>query len=887
MGGLPKKAIRKSNLIIKTVGSAVDDGSHKICKASFIENGVQIDGFYKELSPQKDYPELLAKISVAISLFKRLFQGKRSAEERLVFDDQDKLVGTISFNVPGFKPFNFINEAIPAQANAKELVIPSTKTLIENNIMEILLGRWFLDDDDGHPHNMSLAGDIDFDMFMYWFTIHIKNPRTLIGIPKTRVDLTVADWEHFPNVKDSKPYHWPPYKHPGQETIPSVIPGQGQILTRVLPKPYADPVQFENLAGDPEAQEQKFAAALKALLTYQPDMMRRRLAELFGDLTLNYTSLDATSVELRDTYEKAFPQLCNEKTNAEPFIDFIMKMYQEHYDNLYRVVVFYMGTDNNGYGVPLQATCNALYGKPSFYRNIEAWVKAQNEMMPSTGKEETLKEEALLKFDLPELQKRYHQVWRDAFAPYLKELLHDSYNLTKKVLLKVSSEADVTKLEATELLGKKTNDATLTNAWELFGKVPELSRDKVEPLIHVDKENGLREALFLLLEFTSKFNAAAKKYYEKERKDLTEDDNLLFSKQLSELYSDYNLKIRTQISQGLAHTSTLGTEFNRIANSLKQFTEQANFQLHLTTCDEQMKDTAKATFNKETLPLTNDGVMKQYNTCLFHWAKGLTSETFNRYVTEIIDKYYAPTLSLISTRHRAKPVKDYLFNSSNQTNDNRLAYILCSASEETGALNTLLIQHLTPYMMQTQHLPSIKNAAKDGGFYTSTNLDLYTKSAVAFASNDKQFNHLYNVECMKLFFQTMYAWVENCSSAKFKGIMESALKEYEGEKSMWTTSRRDEIKGYYKYTSQAKIVAFTFQNGRDASSLNEKLYNKIIDEMKKEIEKDAGKQEHPGNKLILQYNKTEHQTSYLKLLKTYAVEPSQKPEPVSAVAFSH
>ncbi|MGL5741518.1 MAG: hypothetical protein ACRCXC_02665 [Legionella sp.] len=130
-----------------------------------------------------------------------------------------------------------------------------------------------------------------------------------------------------------------------------------------MPKAYADPIQFERLAHDSVAQEQKLAAALKALLTYQPELMRKRLEEVFGDLTLNYTSLDEVygTGELRKKYEALYPLLCNEETNTKPFVDFMMELYQEHYDNLYRVVVFYMGCSNNGFGVPLPATCLSLY----------------------------------------------------------------------------------------------------------------------------------------------------------------------------------------------------------------------------------------------------------------------------------------------------------------------------------------------------------------------------------------------------------------------------------------------------------------------------------------------------------------------------------------------
>lgn len=857
--GLPKRALKESQLQFLTAGTAVNDGSHKIYKVSFIENGVIKNAFYKKLEPKNHYPELLAKLSVAASFFKRMFQGSRSAEERLVFDDEERLIGTLSIGIDGFKSFIFSDEPVPEDSITKEQVIPSTKTLIEKNFIEILLGRWFLDDDDGHGHNMGLKGDIDFDMFWYWLTILMKEPRPVIGIPKKRVNLTVRDWEGFPNVKDSKPYHWPTYKHPGQETIPTVLPVQEKLVKLVIPKMYPDPSQFEQLAHEPIAQEQKFAAALKILLTFQPDMVRKRLTELFGDMTLNYTSLDETDVTLRTLYEKEYPHLFNEENNVKPFVDFIMNVYQMHYDNLYRVVVFYMGCENNGYGVPLPSTCSALYHKPSFYKNIVEWAKTQNNTIFN-------KDDSSLKFDEEELQRRYHQIWRDAYAPTFKELLHDSYTLTNKLLQQVSTFSII----LNEVEGKKTTDDTLTNAWELFGTMPELSLDKITPLINVDRDSKLRSALILLVEFTGRFHEIAKAYYEKNRKDLTEEDNIEFSGQLLQLYNTYNLKIR----QSLAHTSTLASEFNRIAVGLKQYTEQANFQLHLTTTDEQMKESTVATTPKEVLPHTHEDVIRQFNDYLFLWAKNSRPEDLSHYINEIIDKHYAPMIEYLSKRHRAQPVKEYLLASMNESGDNRLAYIL-SSGDDTGALNTLIVQHLTPYMLQTYPLQSIRNAVKEGSF--NTDIGIFTKAAVDFATHDRRFVHLSNLEGMSLFYKTMYTWLETLPSTQFNALVESALKEYES-KLWWNTSRRTEVDVYCKKYSQSKSIAMTFLNGRDSSSLNDILFDKIIAAIQKDVSKDREKLKMPGFRLFLCYNSKEHRADYFKEIKTYAEPLSHRQE---------
>lgn len=879
--GIPKKALRKSQLHFLTAGKAIEDSSHQTFRVEFIEDGITKKGFYKELDPQSHYPELLGKIDVAVSLLKRLFQGKRSAEDRLVYDKEGKLVGTLSLDVEGFKPFNFAKEEIPSDPVEKEKVIPSTETLISENVIELLLGRWFLDDDDGHPHNISLAGDIDFDMFMYWLTILMKEPRIGIGTPKKRINLTVRDWEQFPKVKDSKPYHWATFTHPGQETLPTVIPAQGPILSRVLPKIYADPTQFERLAYEERAHEQKFAAALKVLLTYQPDLIRKRLTEYFGDMTLNYTALDEN---LRIAYEKEYPELFNEKTNTMRFVDFILGIdknkpgadkdvnkdhvgiYQKHYDNLYRVVVFYMGCENNGYGVTLPATYSALYQKPSFYKTIEKWVEEQNKTLYADENE-------TLQYNLLELQQRYHQIWRDAYAPSLDELLQQCYKLTNKILYQVSQQAEVA-----EVKGKKASDDSLTSAWEMIGAMPELSREKIEPLICVDKDSKYREGLLLLVDFTNAFHACAKAYYAKERGELTEEDNLAFANQLIQLHQKYNLPIR----QKFANTTSYADEFNLIAAQLEQFSKQVNFQIHLTTTDEQMKKITSSNIVKEILPLTHEEVIKQYHNALFQWAKGLSASEFNLYINEIIDIYYEPTWigKAVSSRKRTLPVKEFLLVSKEQSGDNRLAYIFSSGQEDTGALNQLLIEHLTPKMLVSHPVPVVRTAVREGTF--NKEILTFTKATAEYAKHDKRFIHLKSSEGVKLFYKTLYDWVEALSPTIFNSILESATKEYEANKWAWfTPSRALEVRKYTKsYANQAKILALIILEGDNSSTLSATLFQQLVARMKTEISESEEKQKNQGNILIAQYNYLVD-THIYEEVKKYAEAPTHRPDKTS------
>ncbi|KTD72439.1 hypothetical protein [Legionella tucsonensis] len=921
--GIPKKALRNNKL---TYVEKISDSSHETWKVSFEEDGVVKKAFFKKLEPKNHYPELLAKISVATSSFKRLFQGKRSAEERLVFgeydlelmpddtkniksgtlyiqlehdfleyivktpdglkkdtiaikdipdfnpqlpltieqlqkvessileitskrgDTQEKVIGTLSIGVEDFKPFHYASQGTPINSTLKEQVAPSVKTLVEKNVMELLIGRWFLDDDDPHPHNLSLAGDIDFDMFFYWFTIHMKEPRAVIGVPKKHVMLTVRDYEAFPNVQESMPYHWPSYENPGQVTIPAIVPN---VARKLLPKAYADPVEFARLAQNSLAQEQKLAAALKALLTYQPELQRKRLTELFGDLPLNYTSLEETDPSLRKKYEELYPRFCNENTNKKSFVDFMMDLYQEHYDNLYRVAIFYMGCIDNGYGLPLPPTYLALYQKPSFYRKIQEWVKKENET--------TYAKEEELKYNLDELQKRYHQVWRDAFAPIIKELIHSSYRLTNS-LLKDTTNPPYEQIS--ELVSKKATDDSLTSAWELFGNLPLLSAETIEAKIRVDKGSKLRDALLSLVAFVNEFREITKAYYEKKRQDLTEEDNLEFSNKLSLLHQAYNLKIR----QALANTTTYAGEFNSIASSLKLIAEQVHFQLHLTTTDELMEEALLAV-KREVLPFTHEDVKKQYYDSLFVWAKSLKPEELEHYINEIIDKKYAPVVSTFSFRQRVEPVKSYLKASTKESGDNRLAYILSSGTQQDGALNTLLVQDLTPLMLQKHPIPSVDLALRDKSFEKGIND--FTRDVVFFAKKDKRFTHLYSDGGITMLYKTIYDWVDSLTDKSFKSLISSSLAKYESKTwgSLLGASRRAEVEGYLDGNCNAKVLAMIFMNGGESSTLNECLFVKIVEAIKREVSRYPVMLEEPKYKLISQFNLEEHKTHYLNNLR--------------------
>lgn len=863
--GIPKKALKKSQLEFLTAGpvAGVNKSAHLVSRVNLIENGVKKLGFYKAIDPSQHYSELLALFSVATSNIKRSFQGERSAEERLVFDDEGALVGTLSIAIDGFKPLNTKEDPIPLDPSLKELAIPGTDTLIEKEMIEILFGRYFLDDDDSHPQNIGFAGacavDIDYDMFWYWFTIWMKEPRSVIGVPKKHVSISVEDWETFPQTKDSKHYHWPAYEHPGEKTIlPSMPEPAKPILTRVLPKVYPDPVAFQLLAGSAEAQQQKLAAALKILLTYQPDVLKARLQEQFGNLPLNYTSLGPA---LSAKYEEEFPHLCNAESNAKPFVDFIMSLYQTHYDSLYRVVVFYMGCDNNGFGVRLPATYKALYEHPSFYKKIKEWIKMLNATLFN-------KEHSSVQYNEEALKQRYHQVWRDAFVPRLKTLLHSVSNLTANVIKGLSADAKLDKSfvdvsALAEVPRSQGVDDSFTRACQLFGKLLEqLPKEKIMRDIDVDPVSDLGLCLQNLIAFTNELTGCTRIYYDKSYANLTDADNADFVITIQGLCAKYKRNIR----MALANTSTYGIEFARIIQDLEDFAKLADFEMHLTTTDEQMK-AVSANATPLELPLTHKDTLQQFNEALFLWAKSENPYELTRLIIEIIDTHYTPIFSVFSSRCRTEPVKKYLAASIAESGNNRLAYILSSGQTEDGALNKLLIEHLTPQVLKSNNLISIKKAVQSGAFVAQ--LKTITLAAVQFAKTDPGFTHLCHDQGMGLFYRTLFNWLERCEKPAFKGIVESALAEYSQQ--TWWSGRRDEVRGYCEKEGQAKAIALTFLQQGKKSTLNQILFRKIV----AAIQNDKSKPVDAGYKLINLYSEAD-EALYFEKMRDAATDASHK-----------
>jgi hypothetical protein len=227
--------------------------SHDVYKTHMHTSGIDPLPVYYKLC-DKNYPPLLAQIEAAMSHSYRIVKGKNSAKLRPVVDDDGHVIGTVSFEIPGFKSFFETNYTL--------------EELLKWNVAQELVSRYIREEDDLHPGNWGVGQDfelygIDFDMSLYSLTSvpELKGCRTINnGIfaptPDHCFPVTLRDLEQFPILEDQQPCHWP-----------TKNPNNGNLF-----KKYRDIEVFKALSKHPKFIEQKWMAFLIELIV--PKMWR-------------------------------------------------------------------------------------------------------------------------------------------------------------------------------------------------------------------------------------------------------------------------------------------------------------------------------------------------------------------------------------------------------------------------------------------------------------------------------------------------------------------------------------------------------------------------------------------------------------------------------------
>lgn len=862
--GLPTRALRDKQLNRLTAGPVVPSSGHIVEKVTFTDlDGEKKLGFFKALDPT--YPELLAKLSVLSSVFARLVLGDRAAEDRLVFDDANRIIGTVSVALKDFKALNFSHAIEPTIPSEREKVIPSTQTLLENNVMELLIVSWFLGNDDLHPGNLSLKGLIDWDMYLYWITVWIKGPRIingwLTGTPPKGINISTRDFQNFPFVQDANFTHWVTKYRPENWNYAKAYPDYKAFIE------LARNPQLHNSKEDIYAQDQLFTAVLKVLLTWQPDVLHARLEEYFGALLLNYSSLDSATVT---NLENASSKLFNSERNQQTFIDFAMELYQQHYDALYRTTVFYKGCKQNGQGaseplfpgVAVPSFCEMLHAKPSMYQNIKQWAITQNQHLDKH-----------CQFNLEQLEQRYHQIFRDALVPEMNSALSLSAELALQ-LRKLQSLNPISPMET----AINPTDSTVTTSLKLFGHLHPDDVDAVEKDLDCDKNSDLRKGTLELVRFNNSVHEYVTEYFGKEHKNLARNDNIIFIHKMNMLI----LKYKTPITVLLKETSWK-QKFIGIIQELQHFCNIAEFDMHIDARDRPVTTMTIPRKNSEKhIPAhTDPEIVRRCVSCLFDWVNALPPDQLQSHINNVITHNYSSLFNWYRQREHA--VNSWLKHSQKINGENRLAYILCSGTAETGALNVALVKALITLMLKESpqvfgvHFPGIEKALEAKEF----DKELYTKEAIEYARKDERFTQLCMHSAPSLIHQAIFTWVNGLSDATFAAMAKAAVNHHDKNKSYVAWSRKSEVNDCLgSNLSKAKKLACILSNrGWEEHSVNTFLYKSIVQAMQREKahQPDLTK----ADQLILQLYEDHYSQNYFAMIVEFCklkLQEKEKPE---------
>lgn len=812
---MPLKALKESQF--RSLAEAVtSSGSHETRRVEFTDaNGDVKTGYYKPLDLRylSYYSTFSGKYAVFASLFIAM-SCKRVAEERLVFNDSGQIVGTFSYEVAGFKPLWGLTAlggqpVLPEDPIEKELVYPSLETLLGQNIAEILIEAFIVDEDDFHPGNVSLAGIIDRDMSFWSIIRYIKGGRFS--------ELIVGVWRYFmgtatkANVFDNFPFvtdrtFWPTLERAGNGNYG---------------KTFAAHVAFQALAKDPVFHEQVFSAALKKSVLFSPSLFRSRATEYFGDLPLGFKP---SASEQTNRLSEIFPDLFNDATNDQSFVEHAVIISKKKHDELYRALVFYPGCEKNASGVAVRSFCDFLEAKPSAYREIEGWVIAENQQMENSwNKYQALLSEDASKADMPldaycvppefhydlkAIQERYHQIWRDAHAYQVTDYLNglrDFYN----ELAEKSSSPPLPALVASHVFSPLM-EGEHPCSWGFISCVENQGEG-----ISVD-EKRLQSMLAVINETIEQSNL----YYR---------ESTCFNEGYCLDVIDPIFKFKAVLDDDV--------KFDQLLTQSHTFTRRINFQKHLSREDIASETRFSAGVHTAlTQNHTDKKVLDRALPAFFNWLNQYPQENFNSIVEEVLKEYCKGALG-----SRALEVRSYLKKVKRDDRANQLAYILSSGGCASNSLNTVLMKNMMGLFLDSGGLLLDHSLVPIAVAYTNGTFDAmgYAIQASQYAKQAPEFTHLYSKQVLTQVNRALYRWVDALEQGTFQTLINAALDDYNPPSLLgWSLSFLVETKARAPIVKKlltdnklinSQLLAKVFSEGTTTQdSLNHYVFHRLL-----------------------------------------------------------
>lgn len=811
---LPIKALRLSQLTLKQpvilqassaqVAASSSDpvltqtkSAHEVLPASWVDSASDtlVSGFFKRVTTPADkednYPILLAKYDVAISVFMRMWLGETAAEDRLVLDDDGQILGTFSKNLPDYKPMASRENPLSSEEKEPELVCPTkVETLLEQNVARLLTAEWGIGNPDVHPYNISIKGHgcvLDYDECLPRRTLIIKGGDGLVKwlegfLLNKPQKLVEDDLKTFPILsKGHERKHWPTQWLPGNLNWDK----QFQSYETFEKLAAMSHVRIRLLSGEEVSfQGQMFESLLTMLLTYDPEMLRVRLYEYLGNFPLDFMSLPEIK---REALRKSDGQLFNERTDQALFVDHMLGEFQQQYDELYRAVVFFKGYKPvDGVGSPVVSFVDFLRNRPSARKKTIAWAEEQNPCFSSEAR-----------FNPEKMDDRYAQIWRDAHLMEFWVLWHHLIRLVVDVAKELSIKPSLDLPDP----GFKIDDS-ITATGQVIQSLARLLQ-QLDLSVNSDPDSKMTRGLKSLIEFLVKLTEASEDYFNSTCKLL----NLKANEDYCEILLRLPKMYYRQICEDWSSTEWVG-RFVAQVRDLASLHGNLRLDLHKFSDDDELTAPVKLDYNELlNRSHTSKEVFRTFAKVLFEWADSIARDDLIWLISKVKDDYEQPLLILkvptmfaaasselkisnpLTCRHRGPEIAAYLKDIETRDDvkgSDILAYVLSTGKCTSTSLNTRIIESILPLVLRWRrglggienvNLMSLDNALSGG----TVDYVFYTQTIVDFVRIADQFNHIYSPLSQMKFNKAMYSWVNGLSRAQFESLIRNALDDYEPE----------------------------------------------------------------------------------------------------------
>ncbi|MFC3908188.1 hypothetical protein ACFORL_03755 [Legionella dresdenensis] len=917
---IPRKAFRESQLFEKN--EAVDKSGHPVKKISFVDSsGQTVTGFYKKIDAT--YPALLAKNCVAMSVYMRTFLGDRCAEERLVFDDDGNIKGTVSIALPDFKPFLYNFDNAPENANEREKVNPSVKTLLKHNVAEWLAALWYMKEDDAHPGNSDLEGIIDCDMRKYPEQEIIKGPRTtddpahavrelplfgrlfsamvsfLFSAKNTGATMALKeqDFNNFPIVYYRT--HWPTNKFPGNANYGKRF--QAYKAFRMLA---SNPSYITEDGKKITFQQQFFKALLKILVTYDPAMLKAQLKDYFDtdkqEMEVDYLSLEPEKCQKLGEYYwklnnkgKHFDSQelseFNKNYSKTSYVNHLLRTFQNDYDELYSKLIYYRGCVKNMKGARVPPFYEFLHTNPECFQEIEQWTASRNQKMEAARDQATPSDKIPVasafaspegQYNSEKLKQRYHQIWRDAHSQLVEDAL-----LEAKILDEELSEGLNAVRPKSEMIAGLLQESFFTQSYQVFEnyRSEEGTAKAPQKTSQIAAENNARDAgVAAIHQFREDFYQATSEYYKKQAGDntLTVEDNGNFCAKVIRLAEELMQKVSRLFGKAAAWLDKI-KELVGITRKLAVMMKPPAPEFGTQASPAEPIKFPFVGFKRREH--TDPKIISYFLPQFFDWVKSFDKEIFNNYVLEEARKSRGNfAMRLFSSGNLEEDVGKLLKIHKELSNDLRLAQIFQNDKEEYKSLYTgLFISLLPAYLYSQQHvtaaMQSVKEAIEENKFQT----ELYVEQVVNYARTEKRFADVQKQDRKAEVHQAIYNYVDSLKLDEFRKIIVEIMAEY---KKKTYGSRSKEINEALKTNqNNQRTLADLFAKGKPTSTFSQLLFAKLMDRMKRKYCANLSQEQSTEDYKLITGIPISEYSAYLATAQSFAEEFKAK-NPIVSIA---